>query len=164
MAFCSDLLVIADDAKIGYPPARVWGSPTTSMWIYRLGLEKAKRLLFTGDCLTGKQAKEWGMAIDSAPPDELDECFEALLARVARLPVNQLVMMKLLLNQTIASQGLHSTQLLGTVFDGITRHTSEGHAFVKSAMEGGFKDAVKQRDEPFGDFGLDAFRNGDGVV
>ena len=129
MALCSDLLVIADDAKIGYPPARVWGSPTTSLWFHRIGLEKAKRLLFTGDCLSGREAREWGLAIESAPADQLDARFEALLERIARMPVNQLVMMKLLLNQSVMQQGLHTTQVLGTVFDGITRHTPEGYAF-----------------------------------
>ncbi len=158
MALCSDLLVIADDAKIGYPPARVWGSPTTSLWFYRLGLEKAKRLLFTGDCLSGKEAKEWGLAIESAPPDKLDERFEILLERIARMPINQLVMMKALLNQTLLAQGLHTTQLVGTVFDGITRHTEEGYGFQRRAMEAGFKQAVRERDEPFGDFGKSTFK------
>jgi len=158
MALCSDLLVIADDAKIGYPPARVWGSPTTSLWVYRLGIEKAKRLLFTGDCLSGREAKEWGLAIESAPADKLDERFEILLERIARMPINQLVMMKLLLNQTLMAQGLHTTQVLGTVFDGITRHTKEGFAFQQRAAEAGFKQAVRERDEPFGDFGLSAFK------
>jgi enoyl-CoA hydratase len=158
MALCSDLLIIAEDAKIGYPPARVWGSPTTSLWVYRLGLEKAKRLLFTGDCLSGKEAKEWGLAIESAPADKLDERFEALLGRIARMPINQLIMMKLLLNQTIMAQGLHTTQILGTIFDGITRHTKEGYAFQQRAMEAGFKQAVRERDEPFGDFGLSTFK------
>ncbi len=158
MALCSDLLVIADDAKIGYPPARVWGSPTTSLWFHRLGLEKAKRLLFTGDCLSGKEAQEWGLAIESAPSDELDERFEVLLARIARMPINQLVMMKLLLNQALFAQGLHTTQLVGTVFDGITRHTSEGYAFQQRAMAAGFKQAVRERDEPFGDFGKSTFK------
>ncbi|WP_043767363.1 crotonase/enoyl-CoA hydratase family protein [Algiphilus aromaticivorans] len=158
MALCSDLLVIADDAKIGYPPARVWGSPTTSMWFHRLGLEKAKRLLFTGDCLSGKEAVEWGLAIESAPAEALDERFEALLARIARMPVNQLVMMKLLLNQSVMQQGLHTAQMLGTVFDGITRHTPEGYAFQQRAAEAGFKQAVRERDEPFGDFGMSTFK------
>jgi enoyl-CoA hydratase len=159
MALCSDLLVIADDAKIGYPPARVWGSPTTSIWFHRIGLEKSKRLLFTGDCLTGKQAQEWGLAIESAPPDQLDARFEALLERIARMPINQLVMMKLLLNQSVMQQGLHTTQILGTVFDGITRHTKEGYAFQQRAAEAGFKQAVRERDEPFGDYGLSAFKS-----
>lgn len=158
MALCSDLLVIADDAKIGYPPARVWGSPTTSLWFHRLGLEKAKRLLFTGDCLSGKEAKEWGLAIESAPAAELDERFEVLLGRIAKMPINQLVMMKLLLNQTLLAQGLHTTQLVGTVFDGLTRHTKEGYAFQQRAMTAGFKQAVRDRDEPFGDFGLSTFK------
>jgi enoyl-CoA hydratase len=159
MALCSDLLVIAEDAKIGYPPARVWGSPTTSIWFHRIGLEKAKRLLFTGDCLTGKQAQEWGMATECAPADQLDERFEALLSRIAMMPINQLMMMKLLLNQSVMQQGLHTTQILGTVFDGITRHTKEGYAFQQRAAEVGFKQAVKERDEPFGDFGLNNFRS-----
>ena len=151
MALCSDLLVIA---KIGYPPARVWGAPTTAMWFHRLGLEKAKRLLFTGDCLSGREAVEWGLAIESAPADALDERFENLLGRIARMPVNQLVMMKMLLNQSVMQQGLHTTQMLGTFFDGVTRHTPEGYAFQQRAAEAGFKQAVRERDEPFGDFGM----------
>jgi enoyl-CoA hydratase len=153
MALCSDLLVIADDAKIGYPPARVWGSPTTAVWAYKIGVQKAARLLFTGDCLTGAQAAEWGLATEAAPAQELDARADALAERVARLPVNQLVMMKLLLNQGLMSQGLHTTQILGTVFDGITRHTPEGHAFRARAAEAGWREAVRERDEPFGDFG-----------
>jgi len=123
MALCSDLIVIAEDAKIGYPPARVWGSPTTSVWAFRIGIEKAKRLLFTGDCLNGKEAVEWGLACECAPADKLNDRFEILLERIARMPINQLIMMKLLINQTVQAAGLQPTQILGTVFDGITRHT-----------------------------------------
>jgi enoyl-CoA hydratase len=158
MALCSDLLVIAADAKIGYPPARVWGSPTTAMWAHRLGPQRAKRLLFTGDSLSGEEALEWGLAIEAPSPDRLDERFEILLERIARLPVNQLVMMKLLVNQTLYAQGLHATQLVGTVFDGITRHTPEGYAFQARAGEAGFRQAVRERDEPFGDAGLSTFK------
>jgi len=157
MALCSDLLTIGADAKIGYPPARIWGSPTTAMWAARLGPMRAKRLLLTGDSLSGEQAAEWGLATEAPPPEQLDECFEALLERVARLPINQLVMMKLLVNQSLYSQGLHQTQLLGTFFDGAARHTEEGHGFVRRAAEGGFKEAVRDRDEPFGDYGLGGF-------
>ncbi len=154
MALCSDLLVVAADAKIGYPPARVWGSPTTALWAARVGPMRAKRLLLTGDSLSGEQAAQWGLATEAAAAEELDERFEALLERVARLPVNQLVMMKMLVNQSLYAQGLHQTQLLGTFFDGVARHTEEGHEFVRRAAEGGFKQAVRERDEPFGDFGL----------
>jgi enoyl-CoA hydratase len=149
MALCSDLLVIAADARIGYPPARVWGVPTTALWAHRIGPEKAKRLLFTGDLISGAEAHEWGLATDAPPPDQLDYHFEALLDRIARMPVNQLVMMKLLVNQALYSQGLHATQTFGTVFDGVARHTPEGYAFQARAAEAGFKQAVRERDEPF---------------
>jgi enoyl-CoA hydratase len=153
MALCSDLLVIAADAKIGYPPARVWGSPTTSMWADRLGAQRAKRLLFTGDSLNGSQALEWGLAIEAPPSEELDDRTEDLVGRIALVPVNQLRMMKLLVNQSLYAQGLHQTQLLGTVFDGIARHTREGYAFQELAMREGVRAAVRARDEPFGDYG-----------
>jgi enoyl-CoA hydratase len=149
MALCSDLLVIAADARIGYPPARVWGVPTTALWAHRIGPERAKRLLFTGDLIRGAEAADWGLAIEAPPPDELDERFESLVARIARMPVNQLVMMKLLVNQTLYSQGIQATQTFGTVFDGIARHTQEGYAFQQRAAEAGFKQAVRDRDEPF---------------
>jgi enoyl-CoA hydratase len=158
MALCSDLLVIEDGAKIGYPPARVWGIPTTAVWVHRIGLEKAKRLLFTGDCLSGEEAVAWGLAIEHAPKDRLDERFEALLERIARVPVSQLVMTKLLLNQTVMAQGLHASQILGVVFDGMARHTPEGYAFARRAAEAGWKQAVRERDEPFGDAGRSTFK------
>jgi enoyl-CoA hydratase len=158
MALCSDLLIIAEDAKIGYPPARVWGSPTTSVWAFRIGIEKTKRLLFTGDCLNGEEAVEWGLACECAPADKLDERFEILLERIARVPINQLMMMKLLVNQTVQAAGLQTTQIFGTVFDGITRHTKEGYNFQQLAAKEGFKEAVRRRDEPYGDFGPSTFK------
>jgi enoyl-CoA hydratase len=158
MALCSDLLVIESDAKIGYPPARVWGVPTTAVWVHRIGPEKTKRLLFTGDCLSGAEAVSWGLAIEHAPREQLDERFEILLERIARVPVNQLVMMKLLVNQSIVAQGLPATQLLGTMMDGIARHTAEGYAFQQRAAEVGFRQAVRERDEPFGDPGPSTFK------
>jgi enoyl-CoA hydratase len=158
MALCSDLLVIEDTAKIGYPPARVWGVPTTALWASRIGPARAKRLLLTGDTLSGSEAAEWGLAVEAAPADELDERFESLLERVARVPVNQLVMHKLLVNQALYAQGLHATQVLGTFFDGIARHTPEGFAFQQRAAEAGFRDAVRERDDPFGDAGLSTFK------
>jgi enoyl-CoA hydratase len=158
MALCSDLLVIAADAKIGYPPARVWGSPTTALWAHRVGAQRAKRLLFTGDSLSGSEALEWGLAIEAPDAGQLDERAESLVERIARLPLNQLMMMKLLVNQTLYSQGLHASQVLGTVFDGIARHTAEGYAFQQHAAEHGFRDAVRERDEPFGDGGRSTFK------
>jgi enoyl-CoA hydratase len=149
MALCSDLLVIAEDARIGYTPARVWGVPTTALWAHRIGDQKAKRMLFTGDLISGAQALEWGLAIEAPPAAELDDRFEALVERISHVPVNQLVMHKLLVNQALYAQGLHATQVLGTFFDGIARHTPEGYAFQQLAAEKGFKEAVAERDRPF---------------
>jgi enoyl-CoA hydratase len=151
MALCSDLLVIADDARIGYPPARVWGVPTSMLWAARIGAERAKRLLFTGDLLTGAEAADWGLALESHPPGELDERFEELVQRIALTPVNQLVMHKLAVNQSLHAQGLHPTQVMSVFFDGIARHTPEGYGFQARAAEAGFKEAVRDRDEPYGD-------------
>jgi enoyl-CoA hydratase len=156
LALCADLLVIASDAKIGYPPARVWGAPTTAMWAYRLGPQRAKRLLFTGDCLSGTEALAWGLAVEAPPPDQLDERTEALLHRIARLPLNQLQMMKLLVDQALHAQGLHASQVIGTLFDGAARHTREGYGFQALAARDGFRAAVRARDEPFGDYGRQA--------
>ena len=151
-ALCSDLIVCAEDCRIGYPPARVWGSPTTAMWIYRLGLERSKRLLLTGDAVDGRRAVEWGLASEVVPEAELDVAGMELAARVAQLPANQLQMMKLLINQAVEQMGLHTTQLIGTLLDGAARHTPEGTDFSARALEdvGG---AVRERDAPFGDYG-----------
>ena len=158
MALCSDLVVIEDVAKIGYPPARVWGVPTTAIWAYRIGVERAKRLLFTGDSLSGTEAVAWGLASEAWPRAELDSRFEALLSRVAQMPINQLIMMKLMLNQTLYAQGLQTTQILGTLLDGAARHTPEGYAFQQRAAEVGFRQAVQERDAPFGDAGPSTYK------
>jgi enoyl-CoA hydratase len=150
MALCSDLLVIADDARIGYPPARVWGVPTSALWAFRVGDQRAKRLLFTGDLIDGRTALDWGLAIEAPPAAELDQRFEALVARIALTPINQLVMMKQLVNQALYAQGLHATQALGVFFDGVARHTEEGYAFQRRASEAGWRRAVEERDEPYG--------------
>ena len=151
-ALCSDLIVCADDCRIGYPPARVWGSPTTAMWTYRVGLERSKRLLLTGDALDGRRAVEWGLASECVPEPDLDTAGLDLALRVARLPANQLQMMKLLVNAAYEQMGLHTTQLLGTLLDGAARHTPEGQAFTQAAMQD-VRAAVTERDGPFGDYG-----------
>lgn len=151
-ALCSDLIVCSEDCRIGYPPARVWGSPTTMMWTYRLGLERSKRLLLTGDALDGRRAAEWGLASEAVPEAQLDAAATALAERVARLPKNQLHMMKLLVNQVVEQMGLSTTQLVGTLLDGAARHTPEGTDFSKRALED-VRGAVRERDAPFGDYG-----------
>jgi enoyl-CoA hydratase len=154
MALCSDLIVVEDRAKIGYPPARVWGVPTSMLWAQRIGLERARRLLFTGDSIDGLTAVEWGLATEAAPLAELAEAFERLLERIARLPVNQLVMHKLAINAPLLAGGLHGNQVMSVFFDGIARHTPEGYEFARDAAREGYREAVRRRDEPFGDHGL----------
>lgn len=151
LALCSDLIVCADDVRIGYPPARVWGSPTTAMWFYRVGLERAKRLLLTGDALDGPTAVEWGFASASHPEDELDAAALALCRRVALLPANQLHMMKLLVNNAVEQMGLATTQLVGTLLDGVARHTPEGSAFSAAAADD-LRATIAARDAAFGDY------------
>ena len=146
IALCCDLVVMADDAKIGYPPARVWGVPTPAMWVYRLGAEKAKRMLLTGDLITGKEAADIGLVLEAVSESELNSRVVALATRIASVPKNQLMMVKLTINQAIESMGLAQTQMFATLFDGIARHSPEGVWFKQLAEEKGFKEAVRQRD------------------
>ena len=146
IALCCDMIVMAEEARIGYMPVRVWGCPTTAMWVYRLGPEKAKRMMFTGDKITGIEAKEMGLVIDAVPQSELDRRVDELAERMASVPKNQLMMQKLVINQVIDVMGLGNTQMLATVFDGITRHSPEGINFKTRSEEVGWKQAVRERD------------------
>ena len=146
IALCADLVVMAEDARIGYMPARVWGCPTTAMWVYRLGAERAKRMLLTGDTIDGRTAREWGLVYDAVPATELDAAVDALAARMAGVPRNQLMMQKLMINQAYENMGLANTQMIATLFDGITRHSPEGIWFKEYAEAHGFHAAVAWRD------------------
>jgi enoyl-CoA hydratase len=146
IALCCDLVVMAEDALIGYPPARVWGCPTTAMWVYRLGAERAKRMLLTGDLVSGAEAARMGLVGEAVPAERLDARIEELAARMAGVPKNQLMMQKLMINQALDNMGLAGTQMIATLFDGITRHSPEGMAFKHRAEAVGFKQAVKERD------------------
>jgi len=153
MVLCADLILAGEDAVFGYPPSRVWGTPTTAMWVYRMGLEQAKRYLLTGDEIPAPEAARIGLILEVVPDDELQERALALARRMAQVPTNQLMMLKLLCNQTVENMGFASSRLLGTLFDGIARHTQEGLGFVKRAEEVGFRQAVRERDDPFEDYG-----------
>jgi enoyl-CoA hydratase len=146
IALCCDLVMMAEDAQIGYMPARVWGCPTTAMWVYRLGPERAKRMLLTGDKIDGFEAERIGLVLKAVPAATLDEEVERLAERLASVPVNQLMMQKLMINQALENMGLRSTQMLATIFDGITRHSPEGLAFKHRAEAVGWKQAVNERD------------------
>lgn len=146
IALSCDLLVMADDARIGYMPTRVWGCPTTAMWTYRLGPTRAKQLMFTGDVIDGRTAADWGLANLAVPAAELDAAAMALATRIAGVPHGHLAMHKLVVNQVLLTMGLEQTQQLATVFDGITRHNPEGLWFRRYAQDQGFKAAVQWRD------------------
>ena len=152
MALCADLIFMAEDARIGYPPSRIWGTPTTCMWVYRLGLEHAKRIMLTGEALDGREAERLGLASRAVPADRLSQEVESFAEKLATTPTNQLVMNKLLVNQAYENMGLRTTQTLGTLFDGIARHTPEGIAWRDLALREGFSEAVRRRDEPWGDY------------
>jgi enoyl-CoA hydratase len=153
MVLCSDLIVAGEGASFGYPPARVWGTPTTAMWVYRLGFEKAKRYLLTGDEIRAPEAAEIGLILECVPDDDLLEHATALARRMAQVPLNQLQMLKLLCNQPAENMGLASSRTLGTLFDGVARHTQEGRDFVARSTEIGIRQAVRERDDPYGDYG-----------
>lgn len=146
IALCADIAIMGDSAEIGYMPSRVWGCPTTAMWVYRLGPEKAKRMMFTGDKINGREAAEMGLVMKSVPDDQLDAEVEALARRISSVPVNQLAMHKMVVNSAIDAQ-LNQTQRLATLFDGISRHSPEGLNFKARVEAVGWKQAVSERDD-----------------
>ena len=152
LALCADLIFMDEDARIGYPPARIWGTPTTCMWVYRLGLEHAKRIMLTGEALDGREAERLGLVSKAVPADRLAPEVESFAGKLATTPTNQLVMTKLLVNQAYENMGLRTTQILGTFLDGIARHTPEGLAWRELAIREGFQEAVRRRDAPWGDY------------
>jgi enoyl-CoA hydratase len=146
IALCCDLLVMADDARIGYPPSRIWGCPTTAMWLYRLGPARAKQMLFTGDMIDGRTAADWGLANLVVPAAEREARTLELARRIAGVPRSHLAMHKLVVNQALLAMGLEQSQMFATLFDGITRHNPEGLWFRRQAQVHGFKSAVQWRD------------------
>jgi enoyl-CoA hydratase len=146
IALSCDLLVMAEDARIGYMPTRVWGCPTTAMWTFRLGPTRAKQLMFTGDTIDGRTALDWGLANDCVPAAQLEDAVMKLAGRIAGVPRSHLAMHKMVVNQVMLTMGLEQTQMMATVFDGITRHNPEGLWFRRYAQAEGFKAAVQWRD------------------
>ncbi|MEM9290529.1 MAG: crotonase/enoyl-CoA hydratase family protein [Acidobacteriota bacterium] len=152
MALCADLVIASDDARFGTPYSRVWGCHLSGMWVYRLGLAKAKYYALTGEWVSGKEAAEIELINFSYPLEELDARVDELASKLAQIPLTQLISMKLIVNQAYDNMGLQSTQTLGPILDGAMRNTREGREFVRTAMERGVKQAVIERDGPFGDY------------
>ena len=153
MVLCADLLYMASDAHIGYAPSRIFGTPTTMMWVHRLGLEHAKQYLLTGRAIDAATAHRIGLVSTVCAPDEISSIVEQEAQRFKHIPANQLALNKLLINQAYENMGLRTSQMLGTFFDGITRHTEEAYRWVESFEEKGFRQVVRERDDPWGDYG-----------
>ena len=152
LALCADLVIASDDARFGTPYSRVWGCHLTGMWVYRLGLAKAKYYALTGEWISGKDAAAIELINFSYPLEELDRRVDEMANKLAQIPLTQLVSMKLIVNQAYDNMGLQSTQTLGPILDGAMRNTAEGRAFVRLAMSEGVKAAVARRDGPFADY------------
>ncbi len=149
----ADLLYMAEDAHIGYAPSRIYGTPTTMMWVYRLGLEHAKQFLLTGRAIDAATAHRIGLVSQVCSPDEIRSVVEAEARRFRNIPANQLALNKMLINQAFENMGLRTSQMLGTFFDGVTRHTEEAYRWVESFGEKGFRQVIRERDEPWQDYG-----------
>ena len=153
LVLCCDLIFMADDAHIGYAPSRIFGTPTTMMWVYRVGLEHAKEFLLSGDAIDAPTAPRIGLVSRLFPAERLAEETLRYASRFRHIPANQLALNKLLINQAFENMGLRTTQMLGTLFDGVTRHTEEAYRWVEDFERLGFRETIRRRDAPFGDYG-----------
>jgi enoyl-CoA hydratase len=153
LVLCCDLIFMADSAHIGYPPSRVFGTPTTMLWVYRVGLEHAKQFLLSGDAIDAETALRIGLVSKVFPDEDLSEETMRYAARFQHIPANQLALNKLLINQAFENMGLRTTQILGTFFDGVTRHTEEAYRWVEDFTKLGFRETIRRRDAPFEDYG-----------
>jgi enoyl-CoA hydratase len=152
MALCADLVIASEDARIGTPYSRVWGCYLTGMWLYRLGLAKAKEVALTGRALSGTEAAELELINRAVPFADLEDTVREQAAQLASLPASQLAAMKLIVNQAYENMGLASTQYLGPILDGLMRNTPDAKRFVQTAERDGVAAAIEGRDGPFGDY------------
>ena len=153
LVLCCDLLYMASDAHIGYAPSRIYGTPTTMLWVYRLGLEHAKQFLLTGRAIDAATALRIGLVSHVVAPERLPGFIEEEARLFRHIPANQLALNKLLINQAFENMGLRTTQLLGTLFDGVTRHTEEAYRWAESFADKGFRQVIRERDAPWQDYG-----------
>lgn len=153
LVLCADLLYTADDAHIGYAPSRLFGTPTTALWVYRLGLEHAKQFLLTGRAIDAETAFRIGLVSQVCSSEELEATIEAEAQRFAHIPANQLALNKMLINQAFENMGLRTSQMMGTFFDGVTRHTEEAYRWVEEFETKGFREVIRERDAPWNDYG-----------
>ena len=152
MALCADLVIASEDARIGTPYSRMWGCYLTGMWLYRLGLTKAKEYALTGKPLSGIEAVQTGLINAAVPFARLEAEVRERAEQLAAIPASQLAAMKLIVNQAYENMGLASTQTLGPILDGLMRNTPDARGFIELAEREGVGGAVARRDGPFGDY------------
>jgi enoyl-CoA hydratase len=153
LALMCDMVLAADDARIGFPAARANGTPPQNMFIYHVGPQWAKRLLMTGDWISGKDAARIGLVMDAVPAAGLDAAVDELARRVALVDAELLSAHKRVVNLSLELQGARTMQRLAAEMDA-RAHLSRGprrSQFRADMAEGGLKTALKHRDEPFGD-------------
>jgi enoyl-CoA hydratase len=152
LALCADIVIASEDARIGTPYSRMWGCYLTGMWLYRLGLTRAKEFALTGRPLSGVQAAEAGLINAAVPFAELEERVREQAAELCAIPSSQLAAMKLIVNQAYENMGIASTQLLGPILDGLMRNTPQAREFIELAESEGVGAATRRRDGPFADY------------
>jgi enoyl-CoA hydratase len=151
-ALCGDLVIASEDARIGTPYSRMWGAYLSGMWIYRLGLTRAKEYALTGKPLSGREAADMGLINEAVPFEDLEETVRQRAAQLASIPSSQLAAMKLVVNHAFESMGIASTQTLGPILDGLMRNTPDALDFIDRAAVDGVGAVVEERDRAFGDY------------
>jgi enoyl-CoA hydratase len=151
-ALCADLVIASEDARIGTPYSRMWGCYLSGMWLYRLGLTKAKEYALTGKPLSGREAADVGLINRAVPFDRLEETVRQTARQLASIPLSQLAAMKLIVNQAYENMGLNSTQILGPILDGLMRNTPDAVSFIRRAEKEGVRAVIAARDGHFGDY------------
>ena len=159
VALGADLVIASEDAQIGTPYSRIWGCYLSAMWIYRLGLAKAKEHALTGRPLSGREAAGVELINAAVPFAELEEEVARRAGELAALPSSQLAAMKLIVNQAYENMGLGASQALGPILDGLMRNTPDAEAFIEKAASEGVGAATAERDAPFGDYSAAASEN-----
>jgi enoyl-CoA hydratase len=144
-----DLIIIAEDAVIGFPAIRMGGTPPTNMWLYNLGPQWAKRLLYTGDTITGRMAAKVGLALESVPHEELDERVMTLATRIATVGRDIVAINKFVLNRGLDLMGRSILQDLAPAMDVVANEAPEHTAFFARVQEVGLSVAFDERDAPF---------------
>lgn len=151
-ALCADLVIASEDARIGTPYSRMWGAYLSGMWLYRLGLTRAKQYALTGKPLSGREAADCGLINVAVPFERLEATVLAQAEELAAIPASQLAAMKLVVNQAYENMGLASSQTLGVILDGLMRNTPDARRFIEIAEQQGVGAVVAERDGPFGDY------------